>query len=50
MGFKVGCGAEYNMLYLELGYQFGVTNIAEDNPQDLAAHTGNLFINLGINF
>lgn len=50
MGFKVGCGAEYNMLYLELGYQFGVANIAKDNPTDLAAHTGNFFVNLGVNF
>ena len=23
MGFKVGCAAEYNKLYLEVGYQFG---------------------------
>jgi hypothetical protein len=50
MGFKVGCGAEYNMLYLELGYQFGVTDIAKDNPADYAAHTGNFFVNFGVNF
>ena len=50
MGFKVGCGAEYNKLYLELGYQFGVLNIAKENPGDLGAHTGSLYVNLGVNF
>ena len=50
MGFKVGCGAEYNKLYLELGYQFGVADIAKDNPADASAHTGNFFANFGINF
>ena len=54
MGFKLGCGAEFNKLYAELGYQFGVMNIAQDdatyNPADEAAHTGNFFINVGINF
>ena len=50
MGFKLGCGVEYNMLYAELGYQFGVTDIAKDNPQDDGAHTGNFFVNIGVNF
>ena len=48
MGFKVGCGAEYNMLYLEAGYQFGVANIADDD--DLSIHSNALFINFGVNF
>lgn len=50
MGIKVGCGFEYNMIYLEGGYQFGIANVAKDNPQDLTAHTGNVFLNLGVNF
>ena len=50
MGFKLGCGVEYNMLYAELGYQFGVSDIAKDNPTDDGAHTGNFFVNLGVNF
>ena len=29
MGLKVGCGAEYDMLYLEAGYQFGIANRCE---------------------
>ena len=50
MGFKLGCGAEYNKLYAELGYQFGVMDIAKENAGDFAAHTGNFFINVGVNF
>lgn len=50
MGFKIGCGAEYNMLYAELGYQFGVANIAQDNPADLTASGHALYFNVGVNF
>lgn len=50
MGFKIGCGAEYNKLYLELGYQFGVANLAKDNPADESAHNGSLYVNFGVNF
>jgi hypothetical protein len=48
MGFKLGCGAEYNKLYLELGYQFGVTNFLDSD--DFTAHNNALFLNLGLNF
>ena len=48
MGFKLGCGAEYNMLYLELGYQIGVANIAKND--DLTRHGNAFFINFGVNF
>ena len=53
VGIKLGCGAEYNKLYLELGYQFGITNIADKvlpNGDDASVHNGALFINLGVNF
>lgn len=53
MGIKLGCGAEYNKLYLELGYQFGITNIADwqlANGDDASSHNGALFVNLGVNF
>ena len=53
-GIRFGCGAEWNKLYLELGYEFGITNIADwkkDNGiDDASAHNGNLFINFGVNF
>lgn len=48
MGFKIGCGAEYNKLYLEIGYQLGVTNICKND--NLSAHSNALFANFGINF
>ena len=49
MGFKLGCGAEYNKLYLELGYQFAVTNIL-DTDTNLSAHNNAFFANFGVNF
>lgn len=48
MGFKLGCGAEYNKLYLEVGYQFGVTNFIDSD--DYTAHNNALFLNVGVNF
>lgn len=48
MGFKLGCGVEYNKLYLELAYQFGVADISSVN--NISAH-GNAFVaNFGVNF
>ena len=50
MGFKLGCGVEWNNLYLEAQYQFGVLNICDYNTDDYSSH-GNAFgINVGINF
>lgn len=48
LGFKLGCGAEYNKLYLELGYQFGVSDISKDDNLDAHGHA--LFCNFGVNF
>ena len=48
MGFKFGCGAEYNHLYLEIGYQLGVTNISK--MDDVSAHSSAFFANFGVNF
>jgi hypothetical protein len=48
MGFKLGCGAEYNKLYLEVGYQIGVTNISKKD--DLSIHSNAFFANFGVNF
>ena len=47
-GFKLGCGVEYNMLYLEAGYQFGLSNISDN--EDNSAHHGGFFANFGVNF
>jgi hypothetical protein len=48
VGIKVGCGAEYNMLYLELAYQLGVANISK--ADDLTAHGHAITLNFGVNF
>lgn len=48
MGFKLGVGAEYNKLYLELGYQIGITNVCKDD--NLSSHSNALFCNFGVNF
>jgi hypothetical protein len=48
MGFKLGCGAEYHKLYIEVGYQIGVTNILDDEDWD--AKNNAFFANFGINF
>ena len=47
MGFKFGAGVEYNMLYLELGYQIGVADIGK-NPNE--TRTNSFFANFGVNF
>ena len=48
MGIKVGCGAEYNNLYLELAYKFGIANIADNNLT--TAHGHALTVEFGVNF
>ena len=53
VGIKLGCGAEYNKLYLELGYQFGIVNIADwplNATDDATSHNGAFFVNVGVNF
>lgn len=50
MGIKIGCGAEYNKIYAELGYQFGIANIAKENEHDLEATGHALYMNIGVNF
>jgi hypothetical protein len=47
-GLRVGCGAEYKMLYAEIGFDFGLANISKD---DFAtARNQNLFMTIGVNF
>ena len=47
-GIRLGCGLMLDLLYLEVGYDAGLANIAQDTFD--SAHTGTLFANLGINF
>jgi len=48
MGFKIGVGAEYNKMYLELGYQFGITNVCK--ADNMSSRSNALFANFGVNF
>ena len=48
MGIKIGAGAEYNKIYVELGYQFGITNIAK--REDFSGRSNAFFANIGVNF
>ncbi|MBQ6064493.1 MAG: PorT family protein [Prevotella sp.] len=59
MGIKFGCGAEYSNLYLELAYQFGITNLSKDGINSTlptpvrekhSGHSNALLINFGVNF
>ena len=48
MGIKLGCGVEYDMLYLEAGYHFGVTNMCKHD--NISMRSNSLFVNFGVNF
>ena len=47
-GLRLGCGVEYQMIYAELGMEFGVANISKD--EFASAHNQNFFVNVGVNF
>ena len=50
VGIKLGCGVEYQMVYAELGYHWGITNISDlPAPIDDAFNRA-FYMNLGINF
>ena len=47
-GLRIGCGVEYQMLYAEVGFDFGLANISSD---DFATtHTRSFFVSVGVNF
>lgn len=47
-GIKIGCGVQYDFMYAELGYDFGLSNISH-NYFD-TSHTGTLYATIGFNF
>ena len=47
-GLRVGCGLEYQMLYAEAGFDFGLANIGDSDFDGV--HTRSFFINVGVNF
>ena len=48
MGLKLGCGGEWNNLYLELAYKFGLANIADKSLESVHGHAFTL--EFGVNF
>lgn len=47
-GLRIGCGAEYQMIYAEMGFDFGIANISDDDFS--SARNQSFFINVGVNF
>lgn len=47
-GLRFGCGAEFQMIYAELGFDFGIANICDDDF--VSARNQSLFFNIGVNF
>ena len=47
-GLRIGCGAEYQMIYAELGFDFGIADINDNSF--VSARNQSFFINVGVNF
>lgn len=47
-GLRIGCGVEYQMIYAEAGFDFGLANISKDDFQSVRNRC--FFINVGVNF
>ena len=47
-GIRIGCGAEYQMVYAEAGFDFGIANINDNDF--VSARNQSFFINVGVNF
>ena len=47
-GIRIGCGAEYQMIYAEAGFDFGIANISDNEWK--SARNQTFFINVGVNF
>lgn len=47
-GLRIGCGASFEMFYVELAYDLGLANIGSDDFE--TAHNSALQLNFGVNF
>lgn len=47
-GLRLGCGLQYQVMYAELAYDWGLANISHDTFK--SSHTGCLSFNIGVNF
>lgn len=47
-GLRLGCGLEFQMIYAEVGFDFGLANVSEDDFD--TAHNRCFFLRAGVNF
>lgn len=47
-GLRIGCGAEFMMVYAEIGFDFGLANISKDDFKRVRNQA--FFINVGVDF
>ena len=47
-GLRIGCGLEYQMVYAEAGFDFGLDDISKDDFQSVRNRS--FFLNVGVNF
>lgn len=47
-GLKLGCGISYNVLYADINYEWGLTNICHDTFD--ASHNRVFYFNIGVDF
>lgn len=47
-GLRLGCGFEYQLLYADIAYEFGLANICHSDFE--SSHNGCFYINVGVNF
>lgn len=47
-GLRFGCGFEYQIIYAEMAYEFGLANICHSDFE--SSHNGCFYINCGVNF
>jgi hypothetical protein len=47
-GLRLGLGMQFDLLYAEVGYDIGLSNISQDNFD--STRTGSLFATVGVNF
>lgn len=47
-GLRLGCGIGYDLFYVDLSYDIGLSNICHDNFD--SSKNGSLSLNFGVNF
>ena len=47
-GLRLGCGVQYDIVYAEAAYEFGLANICNDSFD--TSHNRCFYLNVGVNF